>query len=221
MKLVVSIIIFQTSKIKKNSMRFYMQKPNRTLLITNREKFVKFKKTTYSIVLSLTALGYLSFYTRYMFLKDSTYFILILQIATLLYQYTGMDGIKGPVMYVVYDLLLWGLIGQYMFSTRKKNNRIFSIALIFFFSIFLNIRGLNMVTIGPSTNTFNIDVTPLFREDFKRSEYVDATNMAKLENCSSDVTDAYSALLGANVKFSKENKMFMNYDFIAKLPLTE
>ena len=138
------------------------------------------------------------------------YFILILLTSTLLYQYTGPNGIKAPVTYIVYDIMLWGMIGVYLFTKYKKINPTL-IGITLFSVIFFNVKIINVLKLEGSP----VNVTPLFQESFERSEYVDEQNMAKFDFDDPRMDDAYSAILGSNLRHSEEYRLFFRtYGFV-------
>lgn len=153
--------------------------------------------------------------------RKRSYAILILLTGTLLYQYTGLDHVKGPVLFIMYDVLLWGLVGIYSFTMKYDQAKLFSFSVgcILYLGFFFNVEIQNILEpVLDVEHNFIVNVTPLFQPDFRRSDYVDEDNIAKFKYEDPIVDDVYSAILGANLIYSEEYLVFMNYRFIHPPP---
>jgi hypothetical protein len=145
--------------------------------------------------------------------------ILILFLLGLLFQYVGMDfGIREPVLYIIYDVLSWGLLGLFIFlSIERKTVLYFVLLLSVILPIFFNIRISGMLRMSEIDRHFmKMDVTSLLDKSAKRENFVDGNNMAKFYFEDSNMEDVYSSILGANLYYSGKNVNFLNNSFIRK-----
>lgn len=132
----------------------------------------------------------------------------------LLLQYIGLDfGIREPVLYIVYDVLLWGLIALmlYLFVDKKfifYGTLLFSLLLPYLFP--LQLVGILRMT-EADRHFMKIDVSPILNST--RENFVDKNNMSKFQIVDANTADAYSSALGSNLKYSPDYADFLNYNF--------
>lgn len=151
-------------------------------------------------------------------------FIAVSFVSVLIMQYTRLNpDIKVPPMYIMYDIVLWAIIGAYLFITAVDTKRFYvNIALTTLMLILFKFDIVGMIRMSDGDDNYiKAPVTELAASDFKRSNYVDENNTLKIILDNPDMTDVYSSVLGANVPYSKNNAIFMNYRFTNITPTNQ
>ena len=148
-------------------------------------------------------------------------FVFWIQMATLVYQYLGNDGIKAPVAYVMFDVVLWSAISLFLLTSLGSPHGTWLAAgvaaLVFFFPAPLN-RTLD-ITLGSFNVNALVDVTPLLEKNFVRSSFVDEKNNMVFMSPDGSVMESYTTILGARLPYSAQGHGFMNYRFMKKTDL--
>jgi len=136
--------------------------------------------------------------------------------SSIILQYTGVDpAIRVPPMYIMFDIVLWVIIGAYMLkmADNKKyliTNIIFSVAMLLLFKC--DIIGMTKIS-DQDNNYIKAPVTEFVQSNFQRSNYVDENNILTMSPADPNLVDVYSSVLGANVNYTPGHEMFMNHRF--------
>lgn len=135
-------------------------------------------------------------------------------VAALMLQFSGLNlAQKGPLLYVVCDIALWGILGLFLFSRIKKYSHItfFLIIALMLIPVF-NFHLKQMLAIDEKTS---IDLRPLSGVNFTRKNFVSpSNNLCNFNFDNPTQADAYSTLIGCRLEFQEENKGFISYEFI-------
>jgi hypothetical protein len=164
------------------------------------------------LVFALALLNYIARSPR----EKTRFFILYiwLFVTAVILQFSGLNlAQKAPLLWVVCDIALWGILGLFLFSRVKRYPHIvfFLIIALMLIPVF-NFHLKGMLAIDEKTS---IDLKPLSGVNFTRKFFVSPTNNFCNFNFDNPTqADAYSTLLGCNLNFNEENKGFISYEFI-------
>ena len=141
--------------------------------------------------------------------------IIILLAGTLLYLYSGIDSLKGPAAITMFEVVLWALLGVWMFKTRVSVKSLFPVILLVCFGLATGL-GLTNILGHVDYSNAEVDITKLLDSQFQRSTYVDENNMAKFKTGDPYVDNAYSAILGANIYYTnKDDYSYLGFNSYA------
>lgn len=145
--------------------------------------------------------------------KLSSVYIWLFSIAVLLQLSPLSVEVKIPILYIICDVALWGILGLFMFSRINKTTHIIAVTVM---SILLvPIFGLHvkdMLVIKPSSSVVIKEV--LKEKDFRSGFVFDKTNMCDFSFEDPATVDAYSVLIGCDLNSSEKNTSFMSYGFV-------
>lgn len=144
-------------------------------------------------------------------LKKFVYFLFLLQLTTLLFQYTGINGIKGPDTYVTFDMITWALLLVSINSVITAGKGVWAAIVVLPVALFFSVHMTSVQNMTPrDKHSYKKDVTPLFSADFDRNQFVNPeTQVARFNFLDVDLEEVYGALLGARFLPSKKHQTFI------------
>ena len=128
-----------------------------------------------------------------------------------IFQLTGVNGIKAPMTYIIYDVMIWALLGLVIFPRLKlfPHLSIMTVLILMLFSPFKNINQFLTCHETSAIPLYQYPLQECIHEDgsFRQSAIEDPL-----------ARDAVSSYYGLRVKFNESNKSWMNYRFLNTKP---
>lgn len=178
--------------------------------------------------------GILAFFTyKGEVLKRILIFQGLLMIATLFYLFTGVNAIKGPVAFIIWDVGIWIFIGFFIFncSSLKSKKTVLAWTLITCIFFRMGLHGtLNSAPWGhgplngdpwgqrvsAEAYPHNIDITEVTSSNLIRTDWVDENNMCKFYFNNFHKNNLFPVVLGCRLAYSPKYKSFGFSPFVAK-----
>ncbi len=123
--------------------------------------------------------------------------------------------VKIPALFIPYDILLWGILGLFLFvhshiKIKLLYQTLFVVMLVFVYEVPLN----SLLTIKSPAP---IDISPLLASNLNRSDYLDSrSGLCKFDYDDQTKTVVYAAVLGCDLKYSAARKESLSINFLAK-----